>query len=249
MWSGLSALLLLASASCANTVERASLGLSKQIVLDVTVEGALATNNPNITYYVVLNAPQGKKGSPIDPGTEGPRFNGPDFNQPNTALEGRLPFTGLLPGDIESKWTHFYYLRGSSNDQGEVGYGRLNPSGQPEVIQRNYPPNFWRVNNGKTLQLQILFSDLGFEDEESLPQNFTANIGVGDNFETGQGFVYDTWQLNVPFRIETNNISPTPVTDSNPLPNPLRQIPNRFLPQLPSPSTAVNIVSYSYQIR
>jgi len=245
----LALVLLLGStiSGCARTVRDLS-ALSRRIVFQFSVQGEFPLNNPNITYYIVLNAPE-EAGRTLDPATEGPRINGTSLNDPPTFLLGRLPFTGLLPGDVESRWTHFYYFRGSSNGQGVVGRGVRRTDGTPEIVQPNYAEALWRKVSPSTIEIQILFSDL-FSGSDSFPNNVVIHLASSDNIDTGQGFVYDWWRSNIPFAVDTvaNN---TPIEDQDPNPEIImRQVPGKPFPQLPPgvDPNAVNIISYQYRV-
>lgn len=247
-WFILCALLLLLS-GCANKV-RDIAGFNKRIVFQFTVQGKLALNNENITYYIVINAPSGQKDQVLDPATNGPRINGPSLNDLPQFLAGRLPFIGLLPGDVPSQWTDFYYLQGTADGKGAMGRGRLNPiSRAPEIIQRNYPiDNLWRKLSDSTFEVQILFNDL--TSASDTPANFVFNLATGDSIDTGQGFLYDYWRANIPFAVRTGILNSV-VEDLDPNPQIiLRPIPGRPLPQLPPGvnQADVNIISYKYRI-
>ena len=86
------------------------------------VKGKMLLNNSNITYYVILYAPQKDPDIPFDTRI-GPRVNAPDLTKGTQLLEGRLPFVGQLPGDEESKWTDFFYITSSAGET-VVGRGR-----------------------------------------------------------------------------------------------------------------------------
>jgi hypothetical protein len=245
-------LLLFLLVGCANKVTRGTASFQKQIVFEFTVRGNLALSNPNVTYYIGINAPADKKDLEIDPASLGPRMNGPALNFGPQILTGRVPFTGLIPGDVESKWTNFYYLKGSSDGKGTVGFGRLSSDNTtPEIIQRNYPiNNLWRVKSPSTFEVQIRLADLAC-GTENVPKNLVFNLATGDNIdEGGQGFVYDYWRNNLPFAIQTTEInSPRQDQDTN-TQLIMRQIPGKPLPQLPpgvNPDD-VNILSYTYRI-
>jgi hypothetical protein len=236
---------------CANKVTRGVAATQKQIVFEFTVKGKLALNNPNVTYYIAIYAPADKKGQVLNASTEGPRFNGPALNFGPQVLDGRLPFIGLLPGDQESKWTDFYYLKGSGDGQGTMGRGKLNAGKQPEIVQPNYPfNNLWRIKSPSTFEVQIRLADLT-SGIENAPNNLVFQIGTGDNIsEGGQGFVFDYWRTNLPFAIQTTQFN-SPIQDRDETAQLImRQIPGKPLPQLPAGVTAndVDILSYSYRI-
>lgn len=228
--------------------------ISPRIYFKFSTQGTLALNNPNIAYYLVLNAPDDKAGQTIDPLTSGPRFNGPDINFPATELRGRLPFLGLVTGDTASVWTDFYYIQGNASGAPIVRRGRL-LNGQPflepqPVATTLYSPNTPNAST-QTFELQIVLSDV-LEDAQNLkPKNFTANLGVSDNPDSGQGGVYDAWLSNVPFSIQTDlTTTPQTVLDNNTNLY-LRQIFGRPVTQLPTgvDPGSVNLVSYEYQVR
>lgn len=225
-------------------------GFNKRVVFQFTVQGKLALDNENITYYIVINAPSGRKDQPLDPATSGPRINAPSLNDLPQFLAGRLPFIGALPGDVDSQWTDFYYLQGTADGKGAMGRGRWNPiSRAPEIVQRNYPiDNLWRKLSESSFEVQILFSDL--TSASDAPANFVFNLASSDSIDTGQGFLYDYWRANIPFAVRTGTVN-SQVEDLDPNPQIiLRPIPGRPLPQLPpgvNPAD-VNILSYKYRI-
>jgi len=249
-------LLLLGLNACARTAERGIESISRRIIMQFSVEGQMPLNNDNVTYYIVLNAPS-EPGRKLDAATEGPRINGPSLNDTPANLLGRLPFIDLLPGDVTSVWTHFYYLRGTANGRGEVGRGIRREDGTPEIIERNYSDALWRKTSNSSVEIQILFSDLFPEvtieegEESPFPDNITVNLASSDNIDTGQGFVYDYWRANLPFEIETlaNNTPVEDVDDNTEII--LRPIPGKNFPQLPPGvnKSAVNIVSYEFRVQ
>ncbi|HEY9842872.1 MAG: hypothetical protein ACAI44_00635 [Candidatus Sericytochromatia bacterium] len=219
---------------------------STRVIFKFSVQGKLALNNPNVTYYIVINAPDDQPKQTLDPATQGPRINGPSLDFPPSIIQGRLPFIGLLPGDVESKWTDFYFLSG-----GTLGSGIRRPDGTPEIVQRNIPQSLWKLIDDSTVEIQLDFKDI-FADQTlaNIPANIVVNLATSDNIDNGQGFVYDHWRANLPFQILTApNNTPQRDTDTN---NQLimRQIPGKVLPQLPQgvDGTAVNIVSYEYRV-
>lgn len=242
----LSLTLLLGTVSCARTVRDPS-ALAKQLVFDFSVAGKLALNNERITYYIILNAPS-EANAEIDPGTRGPRVNGPSLNDTPDFLAGRLPFVGALPGDINSEWTDFFYITGTPDGKGTVGQGKLLEGAVPQIIERNYADNNWNKISDSTLQIRILFSSLS--SRASVPKNFTVNLASGDSLDFGQGFVYDWWRSNIPFSVETDTIN-SEVEDIDPNPElVMRLIPGKPLPTLPAGVNPadVNITSYKYKI-
>lgn len=236
---------------CARNVTGVNAKATTLVLFKFSVQGKLALNNPNITYYIVLNAPEDVPGQTLDPTTNGPRFNGPSLDVPSTILKGRLPFIGLLPGDIESKWTDFYYIQGSASGTPVVGRGIRQADGTPLVRLSNYPSTYWmRLNDDSTFQIYLKFEDL-FDNPANKPANMTVNLGVGDNIDLGQGYVFDTWRANIPFAIKTEvNTTPQAEQDPSTLLN-SRQIPGRPLPQLPAgvDQSSVNITGYEYTVR
>lgn len=243
----LSVLFFLLLSGCARKV-RDTQALSKQVVFRYSVIGNLATHNENITYYIILNAPQNRTGQDLDPATEGPRINGASLDLGSAFLEGRLPFTGLLPGDIRSQWTDFYYLKGTPDGKGSMGHGRKLTDGRPEIAEQNYPESLWRKLSNSTFEVQIQFRDL--TSGAAAPKNFTVNLATSDNLNSGNGFVFDHWRSNIPFSIRTDERSQ--IEDRDQTPNLImRQIPLKPLPQLPAGVNQddVNILSFQFQIR
>lgn len=238
-------LLLLLLPSCANKVRDVSF-FSKQLVFQFTVAGKLALNSENVCYYIIINAPAAA-GTSLDPGTNGPRVNGPSLNASPLFLEGRLPFTGKIAGDIDSKWTDFYYLVGNPTGKGVMGRGRHLSNGSPEITQRNYPDSLWRKIDDSSFEVRIQFADL--TSATATPKNLIFHMATSDNPDTGQGYVFDWWRSNIPFSIPVDNRSPFEDRDQNPQLI-LRQIPGKPLPQLPAGVNAndVNISAYRYQI-
>lgn len=237
---------MLSVSSCAKTVTNFA-AAGKTIVFQFSVKGAFLLNNPNITYYIVLNVPQ-EKDAQIEVTTDGPRINGPANNDTNALPTGRLPFLGQLPQDIESKWTHFYYIQGTPDGAGNVGIGEKRENGVA-FTELNYNKSFWKRVNNSTFELQILFGNLF---GTKVPKNIAVNLATSDNIETGNGFVYDSWRLNVPFSIETAN--QVLFQDQDPGVGLVMRdlsIFNKPLPQLPAGVSAdsVDITSYSYVIR
>ena len=236
--------------SCARTVERNKVN-SRRILFQFTVEGTLALSNPNVTYYIVVNAPK-TPNVPIDEATQGPRVNGANVNLPNSALEGRLPFTNPpLGADVESIWTHFYFIQGTADGKGTIGLGRKLDNGSIEIVQRNYADALWSQTSPSSLQVQLLFSDLGYTDPATeAPSNLTFNLATSDNFETGFGFVFDWWKGNLPFAVNTAATG-TPISDNDITPNlVMRLIPGKPQPTLPTgvQASQVNLIGYEYRV-
>ncbi len=223
-----------------------------RIIFQFSVAGTLPLNRSDITFYIVMNAPDGAKDQNIDVATQGPRINGPSLNDTNINLRGRLPFTGLLPGDVESVWTDFYFIQGSADGRGVVGRGVRLPDGTPEITVRNYAQAFWRSVSPNTFEIQMLYSDI-FANAAEYPANIAVNLAASDNIDTGQGFVFDWWLSNIPFSITTapNN---TDITNRDPnnqlIMRPMPIGANKPQPQLPTGLNAndLNIVSYQYRI-
>lgn len=244
--------LLLIVSGCARTVARSGLEPSIRLVFQFSVQGRLALNRQDVTYYIVINAPDGQKDQTIDPATQGPRVNGPSLNFTPDVLQGRLPFMGLIQGDVTSVWTDFYFIT-SDGTRPVIGRGRRiengTPEGVPEIILRNYPEALWRKINDQTLEVQIVLNDLF--DIKAMPRNIVVNLASSDSIDTGQGFVYDYWRSNIPFAVRTE-INPTIFreTDTNSQLI-MRPIPNKQLPQLPQGVAEgdVNITSYEYRVQ
>lgn len=221
-----------------------------RIIFQFSTQAAMALSNPNVTYYIVLNAPD-TKDLTVDPATNGPRINGPSLDFPATALQGRLPFIGLLPGDIASVWTDFYYIQGSTTGTPVVRRGEL-VNGVPQINQINIPSTLWRrLNNDTTFELQLLLTDFLKDATNLKPRNIAVNLAVSDNIDTGQGLVYDTWLANLPFSISTDlSTTPNKQQDLNNQLN-IRQIPGRPPTTLPTgiDPGSLNIVGYEYTVR
>lgn len=247
-------ILLLTLGGCAQKGINRAGGATKtpRIMFQFSVLGNIPLNRQDVTFYIVLNAPDGQTGQPIDAATKGPRINGPSLNQTPVTQEGRLPFTGLLPGDVVSEWTDFYFLQGSADGRGVVGRGVRRADGTPEIVQRNYAQAFWRVVSENTVEIQMLFSDI-FTNPAEVPSNITVNLASSDSIDTGQGFVFDWWLSNIPFSIST---TPNNTDISNRDPNPqliMRPMPlgiGKQQPQLPAGvnQNDLNIVSYQYRV-
>lgn len=240
---------LIVLSACARTAIRPGVTASRRVQFQLSVQGQFALNREDVTYYIVINAPDEQKDVTLDPATQGPRMNGTSLNDPPTFLIGRLPFTGKLPGDVDSIWTDFYYIRGSADGNGVVGRAIRRPDGTPEIVQPNYPAALWRVITPNTIEIQMVFSDL-FAKPDQLPKNIVLNLGTSDSIDTGQGYLFDRWRSNIPFSIDTaaNN---TQIQDQDADQQLImRQIPGKFIPQLPSGVNAadVNIVGYQYKV-
>ncbi len=243
-------LILLFASGCARTVERNKVN-SRRILFQFSVEGSLALNNPNITYYIVINAPKTPNVA-VDAATQGPRINGANVNFPNSALEGRLPFTNPpLGADVESIWTHFYFIQGTADGKGTIGLGRKLENGGVEIVQRNYADALWSQTSQSSLEIQLLLSDLGYKDPATeAPNNLTFNLASSDNFDTGFGFVFDWWKGNLPFAVNTAATG-TPISDLDITPNlVMRLIPGKPQPVLPTgvQVSQVNLVGYEYRV-
>lgn len=249
-WLALIGILLIVATGCARTVERNKVN-SRRVLFQFSVQGNLALSNPNVTYYIVINAPKTPTVS-VDAATQGPRINGSNVNFPNSALEGRLPFTNPpLGADVESIWTHFYFIQGSADGKGTIGLAHKLDNGSIEIVQRNYADALWSQLSPSTLQIQLLLSDLGYTDPATeAPANLTFNLASSDNFETGYGFVFDWWKGNLPFAVNTAATG-TPISDTDITPNlVLRQIPGKPIPTLPTgvQVSQVNIIGYEYRV-
>lgn len=243
--------LLVLGVGCARTANRAGAVPTGRIIFQFTVQGKLALNREDVTYYIILNAPDGQPKVTLDPATQGPRVNGTSLNDPPTSLLGRLPFIGLLPGDVTSVWTDFYFLQGSADGRGAVGRGILRPDGTPEIVQRNYAVALWKTISESTVEIQMLYKDIFVDpDEDALPNNITVNLATSDSIDTGQGFLFDRWLSNVPFSIETPARN-TPVRyEDTSTQLMMRPIPGKVIPTLPvgvNPAD-VNIISYEYKV-
>lgn len=253
--------LLLLTLSCANKVDRLSAG-GRELLFQFTVRGTLALNNPNVTYYVVFYAPNTQAGTTLNETLTGPRVNGPNFNLSTNDLAGRLPFTGILPGDIVSRWTHFFYIQGSTTGTPQVGYGQTSDDQATnqvttlaQIVQPNYPATFWSKLSDSTFQLRIPLQEIGLTDE-NMPNNIPANLAVSQNLTSanvGNGYVYDYWLNNTPFSISTEaNNSPFVQPDNTPniAFDPLEQLINRNPPALPlNVNTAdLDFIEYQYRV-
>lgn len=256
----LAAGLLLLSLGCANKVDRLSAS-GRELLFQFTVRGKLALNNPNVTYYVVFYAPNTQAGTTLNETLTGPRVNGPNFNLSTNDLAGRLPFTGILPGDIVSRWTHFFYIQGSSTGTPQVGYGQTTDDQATnqvttlaQIVQPNYPASFWSKLSDSTFQLRIPLQEIGLTDE-NMPNNIPTNLAVSQNLTSanvGEGYVYDYWLNNTPFSISTEaNNSPFVQPDNTPniAFDPTEQLINRNPPALPLNVNAADLDFIEYQYR
>lgn len=238
--------------SCAKTVTNPN----QNTVLRFTfkVKGTLAIRE-DITYYFVMYAPANDPNTTaiFDP-TIGPRINSPDLAKGSSFLEGRLPFTGQLQGDLESKWTDFFYLTGS-NGRTVIGRGRKDATGNPVIYDRNYiNQNTIPVTNssGKIngYQIEFFLTTLnGLSNPNTSPTSITANLGVSENIDSGNGNVYESWKNNTPFTIAVNSESQdTQVDITNDLV--LRRLPLRPVPTIPLGLNAddINIVEYNTRV-
>ncbi len=255
-------LLFAAHFGCANKVIRGPQP-GRELVFDFTVRGRLALDNPDITYYVILNAPTDKAGVDINPTLEGPYVNGPNTLFSNTDLVGRLPFTGLQLGDVRSIWTHFFYIQGAAGGTPEVGYGQNNDTQPGElgnvdvsIVQPNYPANLWERRSESTFRLRIPLQELGLTSENS-PNNIPVNLAVSQNLTDNRGFgiVYDNLLSNTPtsLLLTVPNNSPFDQLDNTQgiALNAGRILPNRpLVTTLPSGvnDAAVDIIKYEYTL-
>ncbi len=248
--STLASLLILSLGSnCAKTVTNPN----QNVVLRFTfkVKGTLAIRD-DITYYFVMNAPATSSTSTFD-STIGPRINAPDLTKGSTFLEGRLPFTGRIQGDLESFWTDFFYLTGS-NGKIVIGRGRKDSTGNPVIYDRNYisPNTIPLSQNNKVNGYQIEFfltSLNGLKDTKTSPTKITANLAVSESIDDGQGNVYEDWKNNTPFEIDlTSESQNTQVDTRSDLV--LRRLPLRPIPTVPigiNPDD-INITEYNVRI-
>ncbi|PKL79617.1 MAG: hypothetical protein CVV27_01555 [Candidatus Melainabacteria bacterium HGW-Melainabacteria-1] len=235
--------------SCLGNSEACRNQRDTRIVFQFSVQGRLALNREDVTYYIVLNAPDDQKDVSLDPATQGPRINGTSLNDPPTFLNGRLPFTGLLPGDVESRWTDFYFLRGTADGRGAFGRGIRRADGTPEIVLQNYSEALWKKLSDSSVEIQIQLRDI-FADPANIPRNVVVNLASSDSIDTGQGFLFDWWRSNIPFSIETAPRN-TQIQDQDPNPQLImRPVPGKFAPQLPNGVNPadVNILSYEYRV-
>jgi hypothetical protein len=237
-------LTLLASAltlsACAYTAPNVGGAGRKALIFRMDVEGTYQITNPNVTYYVVFNAPEA---APSD-ALVGPRFNGPDISKARDFIEGRLPFIYRLPNDLPSTWTDFYFLQGTPDGKGRVGRGTLREN-LPVIIDENYAQNQWAItNNGKTLQLTIFLDQLTVNQN---PNRIGVSLGTGDSITNGYGMIFDRWKNNVPFQLE---VSPTQQRDLDISPAMPISVPNRPPTQLPPGATLpdLNIVGWEARL-
>lgn len=209
--------------ACAYTAPNAAGSGRKALIFKMDVEGTYQVTNPNVTYYVVFNAPAE---APTDP-LVGPRFNGPDISKAHDFIEGRLPFIYRLPNDLPSIWTDFYFFAGTADGKGRIGRGTIR-EGLPVVIDENYAQNQWAIqNNGKSLQMTIFLDQLSVNQN---PSKIGVSLGTGDSITNGYGMIYDRWKNNVPFQLD---VSPTQQRDIDISPASPISVPNRPLTQLP----------------
>lgn len=230
----------MALSACAYTAPNAPGSGRKALIFRMDVEGTYQATNPNLTYYIVFNAPK-------EPPTDvlvGPRFNGPDISKAKDFIEGRLPFIYRLPNDLPSIWTDFYFFAGTPDGRGRVGRGTIREN-LPVIIDENYAQNQWALqNNGKTLQLTIFLDQLSVNQD---PAKIGVSLGTGDSVSSGYGMIYDRWKNNVPFQLD---VSPTQQRDLDISPATPISVPNRPLTQLPPgvPLTDVNIVGWEARL-
>ena len=228
--------LALGLTACAYTAPNSAGSGRTALLFKIDVEGRFQTSNPNVTYYLVINAPT----VPSSDVLVGPRFNGPNVSRPKDFIEGRLPFIYQLINDLPSSWTDFYFYQGTADGRGRVGRGALR-DGLPVVLDENYAANQWALSSdGKSLNLTIFLDQLVGNPK---PTKLDLNLGTGDSIADGYGMIFDRWKNNLPFHID---ISPTIQRDTDISPATLISVPNRPLTQLPpgvSPAD-VNIVGW-----
>jgi hypothetical protein len=226
--------------ACAYTAPNVGGAGRKALIFRMDVEGTYQAANPNVTYYMVFNAPTAAPSDVL----VGPRFNGPDISKARDFIEGRLPFIYRLPNDLPSIWTDFYFYQGTADGKGRVGRGTIR-EGLPVVIDENYAQNQWAIaNNGKTLQMTIFLDQLTVNQD---PSRIGVSLGTSDSITNGYGMIYDRWKNNVPFQLE---VSPTQQRDldiSSAMPI---SVPNRPMTQLPPGVTLgdVNIVGWEARL-
>lgn len=227
-----SVLVLSLSANCAKTVTNPNQNVVLRFIFKV--KGTLAIRN-DITYYFVINAPATNT-AVFDP-TIGPRINAPDLTKGSTFLEGRLPFTGRVAGDLESFWTDFFYLTGSDGKI-VIGRGRKDTTGNPVIYERNYiSPNtiplYNQSNRINGYQIEFFLSSLdGLTNPNTTPRSITANLAVSESIDNGNGNVFDSWKNNTPFSIDITSESQDTQVDTTPN-LVLRRLPLRPIPQIP----------------
>ena len=237
-----------ASYSCAKTVSNPN--QNKVLQFSFQVKGTLAIRE-DITYYFVINAPRADNDAlTLDPNI-GPRMNAPDLTKGSSFLEGRLPFIGKIQGDIDSRWTDFFYLTGV-NGVPTVGRGRIDTTGNPVIYDRNYinqNTKFLPSTSGRNDTFQIEFFLSNLNSGQSNTNTINANLGVSENIDSGTGNVYESWRNNTPFSIDVKSNSPSTQEDTN-ASIVLRRLPLRPDPQLPlglNPDD-VNIVKYNARV-
>ncbi len=225
--------ILLNSYSCARTVSNPN--QNKVLQFSFKVKGTLAIR-PDITYYLVLYAPKADNATlTLDPNI-GPRMNGPDItiNNGSNFLEGRLPFIGKIQGDLDSKWTDFFFLT-SVNGVASVGRGRIDANGKPIIDTRNYVnqnTKFLQSVAGKNDTYQIEFFLNSLNNAQSNTKTINGILGVSESIDSGLGNVYDSWKNNIPFVIDVVSQSPATQDDLNPS-LVLRRLPNRPILEVP----------------
>ena len=239
--------ILSASYSCARTVSNPN--QNKVLQFSFQVKGKIAIRS-DITYYFVLYAPKADNDAlTLDPAI-GPRMNAPDLTKGSSFLEGRLPFIGKIQGDLDSKWTDFFFLTGV-NGNPTVGRGRIDSSGNPVIDNRNYVnqnTRFLTSQNGKNDTYQIEFFLSSLNGGQSNTNTINAILGVSESIDTGTGNIFDSWKNNVPFSIDVKSTSPA--TQDDTLDLVLRRLPLRAIPQIPlglNPDD-INIVKFNSRV-
>ncbi|MFN8575676.1 MAG: hypothetical protein U0354_02350 [Candidatus Sericytochromatia bacterium] len=243
----ISLLALSITTNCAKTVTDQNQNTVLRFIFKV--RGTLAISN-DITYYLVLNAPNNT--TTYDPNI-GPRINGPDLIKGSNLLEGRIPFTGKLVGDLDSVWTDFFYFTGVDGKM-IVGRGRKDSTGNPIIYDRNYlNPNtkpYIENNKVKGFQLEFFLTSLnGLKDSKASPKKITANLAVSQNIDKGSGEVYDSWNNNTAFDIDLSSEAQDTKVDAR-TDLVLRKLPLRPAPVLPLGinSDDINLIEYTLRI-
>lgn len=229
--------------SCARTAT--SPDINKVIQFSFKVKGKLPINRNDITYYIIFNAPVTTADKPFD-SNQGPRVNGPDINKSTQFLESRIPFIFKFPGDIDSFWTDFFFIR-SVNGKMTIGRGKKDSNGNPVIYDRNYAnqntglidrngnivdPSKVDVSTIAGYKTEFFISDLN--DGKFNGNSVTVNLASSDSIDNGIGVIYDSWKNNTPFTISLTSLnSPQNQIDSN-TSLVLRKILDRPLPVVPS---------------
>lgn len=179
---------------------------SKLVRIKFKVNGQIKSS-PDLTYYVVFYAPKVDNAEGSFDTSKGPRINGADIKLGGTSVyEGRVPFTGQFPSDIQSDWTDFFYITGGIDSKLKVGKGIKDASYRISISTKDYI-NYNTMKIGdNTFQLEFNLSDLNNSQALKL-KNISCNIGVSNSIENGNGSVFDYWVGNAPFLInlEQNN--------------------------------------------